>query len=438
MAKQKILFRGMILPMTGKGDFYAHGELAIEDGKILSVGPLGSAPQDWRPDLIFDKPGLLAMPGLINGHTHAAMTILRSYADDLPLMEWLQEKIWPFEAKLKGDDIYWGTKLALVEMLLSGTTTMVDMYDAMDRVAEATQESGLRAIISRGMIGTGAGAAKAMQQSIQLIKDWHGKADGRITVMLGPHAPYTCPPEYLQEVIKVSEAYNVGINIHLAETLGEVTDMLRQYGKSPVRLMEEVGLFKRQVVAAHSVFVDDAEIELLAKHRVGVVHNPESNMKLSSGVCPVTKMLAAGVKVGIGTDGASSNNNLDMFGEMRTASLLQKVNFGSTALPAYETLELATVKGAEALGLQNLGQLYPGFKADVIMLDMHQPHLYPRHDIVAHLVYAAHASDVQNVIIDGVLVMENRQVLTLDTEKTMQEVQSRAEDIKQRLAAEVK
>lgn len=433
MDKKKILITGMILPMTGPKDFYPQGEVAIENGNILSVGPAGSVPQGWQPEVVLGGPDFLAMPGLINGHTHAGMTLLRSYADDMPLMQWLQEKIWPFEDKLGAEDIYWGTKLCLLEMISSGTTTLVDMYFAMDRVAQAVEESGFRASLSRGMVGSGPNAELAVTESQELIKNWHGKANGRIQVLLGPHAPYTCPPDYLKRVIKLSEEYGVGINIHLAETRGEVEDITKQYGKSPIRLMEEVGLFSRPVVAPHCVHVDEEEIQLLAKYGVGVVHNPESNMKLASGVCPVTKMQQAGVKVGIGTDGASSNNNLDLFGEIRSAAFLQKVNYGATALPAYQALEMATVNGAKALGLEKLGCLAPGYKADVILLDLHKPHFYPRHDIVAHLVYSAHATDVNTVIIDGKVVMEERNVLTIDSEKTIMEVQLRVQAIGEKL-----
>ncbi len=433
MKRQKILIKGMVLPMTGPGDFFPKGEVALADGKILSVGPEGSAPEGFSPEVMFEGEHILAMPGLINGHTHAAMTLLRSYADDLPLMEWLEQKIWPFEAKLSDEDIYWGTKLAIAEMIQSGTTSMLDMYAAMDQVAKAVEESGFRASISRGMIGVAPNAQAVIDESIELIKNWHGKAEGRVQVLLGPHAPYTCPPDYLKKVIELAKEFRVGINIHLAETAGEVEDITKQYRKSPIRLMEELGLFDCPVVAPHCVAVDQEEIQILAKYQVGVVHNPESNMKLASGISPVTEMLEAGVTVGLGTDGASSNNNLDMFGEMRTAAFLQKVSHGSTALPAYQTLELATVHGAKAIGLERLGQLKPGYTADMIIMDMKKPHLYPRHDIVAHLVYAAHGSDVEHSIIDGRVVMKDRQVLTLDVEKTMLEVQNRAMSVKQKL-----
>jgi len=421
--------------MTGAKDFFNEGEIAVESGKILSVGPIGSTPEGWEPNVVLGGSNFLAMPGLINGHTHAGMTLLRGYADDLPLMQWLQEKIWPFEDKLTSEDIYWGTKLCIIEMIMSGTTTLVDMYFDMDRVAQAVEESGFRASLSRGMVGFGANSELAIQQSKELIETWHGKADGRIQVLLGPHAPYTCSPEYLKRVIKLSEEYGVGINIHLAETKGEVEDITKQYGKSPIRLMEEVGLFNRPVVAPHCVHVDDEEIAILAKYKVGVIHNPESNMKLGSGVCPVSKLLQAGVKVGIGTDGASSNNNLDLFGEIRSAAFLQKVNYGATALPAFQALEMATVNGAKALGLEKLGLLIPGYKADIILIDLHKPHLYPRHDLVANLAYSAHSSDVHTAIIDGKVVMQDRKVQTLDVERTIAEVQSRAEAIKDQLAA---
>ncbi|HEX3015682.1 MAG TPA: amidohydrolase family protein, partial [Desulfobacteria bacterium] len=215
----------MVLPMTGAETFYTQGEVAIDNGKILSVGPQGSAPEGWTPDIVYANPDFLAMPGLVNGHTHAAMTLLRSYADDLPLMEWLETKIWPFEAKLTHEDIYWGTKLCIVEMLLSGTTTMVDMYDGMDRVAEAVEEIGSRAVLSRGLIGSAPNGATALAENEALLKMWHGKANGRIQVRLGPHAPYTCPPEYLRKVMDIAAKYNAGINIHLAETKGEVDDI---------------------------------------------------------------------------------------------------------------------------------------------------------------------------------------------------------------------
>lgn len=421
----KILIRNAdILTMTGEREIISRGEIAISDTKILSVGPQGSAPQDFVADVEIDADNMVAMPGFINCHTHAAMTLLRGYADDLMLMEWLNDKIWPLEAKLQAEDIYYGSLLACLEMIKSGTTTFADMYFFMNEVAKATEESGMRAILSRGLIGIAPHGMKALEENIELVKQYHGSANGRITTMFGAHAPYTCPPEYLAKVIDAANQLKVGIHIHLAETLTEHRDILTKYGKTPIQHVDSVGLFHCHTLAAHCVHVDDVDIQILVDKNVGVAHNPQSNMKLASGIAPVTKMLAAGVDVGLGTDGASSNNNLDMLEEMRTAALLSKVsNMDPTVMPAYTALEMATSRGAKVLGLEDkVGQLKPGLKADLILVDFNKPHLYPRHDLYAHMVYSAQSADVHTVIIDGQLVMQDRKVLTLDEEDILQKV----------------
>ncbi|MFZ5634913.1 MAG: amidohydrolase [Bacillota bacterium] len=426
----KILIKGAtVITMTDHDDIIPNGEIAIEGQRIVSVGPAGSAPAGFVPDRTLDAGEMLALPGFVNSHTHAAMTLLRSYADDLPLMKWLEEKIWPLEAKLEKEDIYWGTLLCCLEMIRSGTTTFADMYFHMGQVARAVEKAGMRADLSRGMIGVGPEAEPAIDYSRHFISSWNGRADGRITVSLGPHAPYTCPPDYLKKVIKLAEELNVGIHIHLAETRTEIDDLAKEYGMSPIRLVDSVGLFELPVLAAHCVHVDGEDIEILAKKKVGVAHNPESNMKLASGVAPVTAMLKAGVTVGLGTDGAASNNNLDMLEEMRSAALLQKVStMDPLALPSFQALRMATCGGAQALGKGNeIGLLKAGYKADIILVDTRRPHLFPRHDWIAHIVYAAQSSDVHTVIIDGRIVMEGRQVLTIDEEEVYRQVQSRAE-----------
>lgn len=428
----KTLIRAMILPMTGPNDFFPEGEIAIEGDRILSVGPKGSAPADFMPDRVLDLPDDVVMPGLINTHTHAAMTMLRSYADDLPLMPWLQEKVWPFEDKLSGEDIYWGTLLALVEMIQSGTTTMLDMYADMDRVGDAVLEAGTRAVLSRGMIGNGPNGDKAFQESIELVERYHGAGEGRIQVMFGPHAPYTCSGEYLQKVKETADRLGVGIHIHLAETQDEINIINKQVGKTPVQWLKDLGVFGGHVVAAHCVHLSEEDMNILAENKVCVAHNPESNMKLNSGTAPIPELLAKGVAVGLGTDGASSNNNLDLFGEMRSAAFQQKLKKDSTALPAYEVLEMATVGGAKTLGLKDVGQLVPGYKADLISINFDQPHFYPRFSIPAHLVYVAHAGDVRTMMVDGKFIMEERKLLTLDIKKICQEVETRAK----RIAAE--
>lgn len=418
----KLLIKGVtVVPVTGPEEVIPDGAVAVKEGEIVYVGPAGGVPENFRADKILGGPGMVALPGLVNAHTHAAMSLFRSYADDLPLMKWLEEAIWPLEQKLIAEDIYWGTLLACAEMLLGGTTTFADMYFFMDRVAAAVEKSGIRACLSRGLIGIIPNAEKALKESREFIREWHGKANGRITCMLGPHAPYTCPPDYLRKVMALAAELGVGIHIHLAETRQEVERIQKEYGRSPVALMAEIGLLDFPVLAAHCVHLSPEDIATLAAKGTAVAHNPESNMKLASGVAPVTKLLEAGVTVALGTDGPASNNNLDMFEEMRSAALLQKVaTENPEALPAYTVLEMATLGGARALGLgDKIGSLEPGKRADIILLNLRRPHLYPPHDVVAHIVYAARAGDVDTVVVDGQVVVEAGRLLTLDLDAVL-------------------
>lgn len=424
----KWLIRGQILPMTGESDFIPDGEIAVDGETIVWVGERGSAPAGFEPERVLDYPNDVVMPGLINTHTHAAMTLLRGYADDLPLMPWLETKIWPFEAKLTREDIYWGTLLALSEMIRSGTTTMLDMYYEMDQVAEAVLLAGTRAVLSRGIL-EGPEKDQKLKEAEELIKGYHHAGNDRVRVMLGPHAPYTNSAESLQQVKTLADKYGVGMNIHIAETRDEMATIKERHGKTPVEWLEEIGFFGGHVVGAHCVHLTPEDMDILARQQVRVAHNPESNMKLNSGTAPVSQLLEKGIAVGIGTDGASSNNNLDMFGEMRSAAFQQKLVQGVTSLPAYQVLEMATVGGARVLGWDKLGKLAPGYEADLIMIDMEKPHFYPRFSIPAHLVYAAHAGDVRNVMVKGKLVMEESHLLTLDEQKIFQEAETRAKRV---------
>lgn len=417
-----ILISGVtVLTMEEHDKIFQGGVIAIAGNRIAAAGPPGSLPAGFIADRKIDGTGMVALPGLVNCHTHAAMSLMRSYADDMPLMKWLSEKIWPLEEKLTPEDVYWGTMLSCLEMIKSGTTTFADMYFMMDRVAEAVGKSGMRACLSRGMIGDGPNAQLAADESAKLIEDWHGGAGDRIKVMLGPHAPYTCPPDYLKKVFDLAVRYNVGIHIHVAETEDEIEQIREKYGKTPVRYLDDLGLFEVPVLAAHCVHLNDQDIDIIARKKVGVAHCPESNMKLASGIAPVVTLLGAGGVVGLGTDGAASNNNLDMLEEMRTAALLQKVSSGDPlALPSFAALRMATAEGARTLGLAgDIGVLRPGMKADLILVNFRRPHLCPRHDLYAHLVYAAQSADVETVVIDGRVVMEDRRVLTMDEEEVM-------------------
>lgn len=415
--------------LVGDGDTGAvKGDLAIEGDRILKVGDEGELPRDWKAERIIEGKDYLCLPGLINCHTHAAMTLLRSYADDLPLMFWLEKKIWPIEERLTADDVYWGTMLALLEMIQSGTTTFNDLYFFMDRVTEAVEESGMRACLARGLAGTGTQAELGLVESKELLEKWQGAGEGRISIWLGPHAPYTCPPDYLDKVLALAQDYKAGIHIHVAETTDEVQQINDLYGKTPVKYLKDCGVFQFPTLAAHCVHLTSDDIFILAETGTRVAHNPESNMKLASGIAPIPQLQAAEVTVGLGTDGAASNNNLDMLEEMRTAALLHKVNqMDPLALPAPQVLSMATRDGARALGLQDVGLLKPAYKADVILVDLNQAHLYPRNNLAAHMVYAAQAGDVDTVIIDGRIVMENRRVLTIDKERVLQEVEERAQ-----------
>ncbi|MCG9969348.1 amidohydrolase [Pelotomaculum terephthalicicum JT] len=424
-----ILIQGAtVLTMEGSENIIENGEIFITGGRIAALGPRGSIPPEGRAERIINGSGMIAMPGFINCHTHAAMTLLRSYADDLPLMEWLSEKIWPVENKLEPEDIYWGAMLCCLEMIKSGTTTFVDMYFIMDQVALAVEKSGLRACLSRGLIGNAPNGALALEENVNFFKEWNGMAGGRIKVMFGPHAPYTCPPEYLEQVIELAGKYGAGLHIHVAETKSEVEQIKTSYGRTPVGHLNSLGLFALPVLAAHCVHLDDADMEILARNNVGVAHCPESNMKLASGAAPVTGLLKAGVNVGLGTDGAASNNNLDMLEEMRSAAMLQKVSAGDpTVMPAFTALRTATANGARVLGLDGeIGLLKAGMKADLILIDKRRPHFCPQHNLTANLVYAAHSADVDTVIVDGKILMEHRQVLTMDEEEVVREAQLRA------------
>lgn len=415
-----------LLPMDGRPPV-AKARVLVNEATISYAGPAADCPESIVPDETIDGRGGVVLPGLVNCHTHAAMTLLRGYADDLPLMRWLTEAVWPVEERLTGEDVYWGTLLACLEMIAGGVTTFADMYFFMDDVARAVESSGMRASLSRGLIGNGPGAEKGLAEGAELVRKWHRAGDGRITVMLGPHAPYTCPPSYLERVAGMSADLGVGIHIHLAETRTEVAEIREKYGATPVEAVARTGLLDRPVLAAHCVHPAGGDLAILAAKKVAVAHCPESNMKLGSGIAPVKALLEAGVPVGLGTDGAASNNDQDLFGEMRAAALLAKVAQGDpTVLPAHRVLEMATSDGAAALGLTGVGAIAPGNRADLILVDFQRPHLTPRHDVAAHLVYAARSADVALTMVDGRILWRDGRFTTLDAEGIMAEAGRRA------------
>jgi 5-methylthioadenosine/S-adenosylhomocysteine deaminase len=425
----RILIRNaVVIPMDGQAEVIDPGCVAIEGEDIIAVGPEPKGP--W--DTVIEASGTAALPGFVNAHTHAAMTLVRGYADDMPLMPWLREKIWPLEAMLDERDIYWGSLLAIAEMLRAGVTTFNDMYYYYNAVADGVEESGIRACLSGVLLGFLKEAEQHFHWAVKFARAFKGRADGRIQTMLGPHAPYTCPDDLLRRVAEAAKELGVGLHIHLSETAGEVEESLRQHGESPVAHLERLGLFEaRPVLAAHCVHVSEADIEILARSGVGVSHNPGSNMKLASGTAPVPALLKAGVNVGLGTDGAASNNNLDILEEARLAALVHKLDRKDpTVLDAYQVLRMATRGGALALGLgDKIGQLKPGMKADVILIELRRPHLVPLHSVVSQITYSARADDVATVMVNGRIVMRDRQLLTIDEEKVMAECRARASQL---------
>lgn len=420
-----------LLSMGDKEEPVENVEVAIEKDKIKYIGEV---PEDFYAEKVIDARESLVMPGLIDGHTHIAMSLFRNYADDLPLMEWLKTRIWPLEEKLTAQDVYWGSMLGVAELIRSGVTCFSDMYFFMEETAKAVEEAGIRAVLARGLVGGDNDDGRRFEETRKLYKSWHNGAGGRIKVMVGPHAPYTCSPGYLRKVVELARELNVGIHIHIAESADEVEESLKNYGKSPVRHIYDLGLFDIPTVAAHCVHLSDEDIEILAENKVSVVNNPTSNLKLASGFAPVEKMIKKGINVALGTDGPSSNNNLNMFEEINLAAIINKsVNHDATSIPAITAIKMATVNGAKALGLEReIASIEVGKKADLIIIDTQKPHFYPRHNIISALAYSAQASDVKTVIVDGKIIMEDYEIKTIDTERIMFETEKAAKDLMRR------
>ena len=400
----------------------------IEDGMITHMGDeiVGLEVEDT-----IDGSNMAALPGLVNAHTHMGMSLLRNYADDLPLHQWLTEKIWPVEANLNGEDIYWGSLLSMAEMIQTGTTTFCDMYFFMEEVGKGAQESGIRAMLTRGIVEDRNDPDRKLNESRDLFNRYHRTSNDRIRVMIAPHAPYTCSPEFLIKAKNLALELGTGIHIHLSETKREVQESYERYGKSPIRHVYDLGVLDVHTLAAHCVHVDQNDIELMVEKGVHPVNNPGSNMKLASGFAPVQAMLEKGLNVSLGTDGASSNNNLSMFKELNLAALINKaVDEDALSVKAEDALRMATINGARGLQWdREVGSLEVGKRADIILVDLDKPHLTPRHNLVSSLAYSTYGSDVNTVIVDGRVLMHNREMKTIDMEKVKYMAQNRAMDL---------
>jgi 5-methylthioadenosine/S-adenosylhomocysteine deaminase len=431
-----LIKNGIILTMDRDGSIVNPGYVAVKGDRIEGIGT-GDVKSAGAKKVI-DAKGGLVLPGLINGHTHAAMTLFRGLADDLPLMEWLNNYIFPAESRMDADFVYVGTLLACAEMILSGTTTFCDMYLFEDEVARAAQEAGMRCLVGEvlydfpspnyGPIDAG------LDYTESLIHKWRDHP--LVSIAVEPHAVYTCSPELLTAANELALKHGVPLIIHVAETASEIEVVREKYGKRPFEHLESLGILGPHFIADHCVHLDASEMERIAGHDVKVVNNPESNMKLASGVSPVSQLLARGITVALGTDGCASNNNLDLFAEMDTAAKLHKVRtMDPTVLDALTVLRMATNHGARALGYgKSIGVLETGQKADIIIVDTWKPHLTPMYNPYSHLVYAAKGHDVSHSIINGRLIMEDRHLLTLDLQEVMSRAREKAETVLQWLS----
>lgn len=438
MESQEILIKdATILNPLGNGNCEEKkSSVLIKDNKIAEI----SEDIDDCVDKVIDAKDKILMPGFVNTHTHLSMTLLRGLADDMELDTWLNDNIWPMEAHLNKEYCYAGALLGALEMIKSGTTTFSDMYFYMDGVAQAVEESGIRGVLSYGMIDFGIEEKREneFKENISLIKNFNNTADGRITTMFGPHSCYTASVDLLERVRKEANKYDVGIHIHMNETIKEINDIGEAHdNKRPFELLDSIGFLGDDVVAAHCVWLDENEMKLIKDNGVSVSHNPCSNMKLASGSAPVGELLDKGINVALGTDGASSNNNLDMFDEMKFASLLSKVStLNPSVLNANEVINMATINGAKALNL-DVGSIEVGKKADLILVDTNTPNMTPSSAIIAsNLVYSANGSNVDTTICNGQVLMENKKVLTLNEEDILSKAKSAISEMKELRAAD--
>jgi 5-methylthioadenosine/S-adenosylhomocysteine deaminase len=430
-----VVTNGIIVTMDAGRRVIQNGGVAIDGTDIVGVDAADAIRRQFRGRDTIDAAGQVVMPGLINTHTHAPMVLFRGLADDLALMDWLNKYIFPAEAKMVSPEfVRAGTRLAALEMIESGTTTFADMYYFEEEIAKETKAAGLRGVLGQTIIQFPVADAKtpadALARAEAFIKAF--REDPLITPAVAPHAMYTLDGPTLKAARDLSRRYNVPTLIHLAETRDEVKTAQERFKRSPVAYLDSLGFFGPGVLAAHGVWVSDPEIALLKARGVGISHNPESNMKLASGTAPVTAYLRADVAIGLGTDGAASNNDLDMFEAMRMASLLHKLQtFDPQAVSAKTAIEMATIRGARALGMdKQIGSLEPGKRADLIVVGMNSARQTPMYDPLSHLVYVTRGDDVQTTIVNGRVLMQNRKVLTLDEPAILKEARGWAEKVR--------
>lgn len=425
---------GTLLTMSARMEVVDKPAIGIRDGKIVSISGLGEIKSDQAKEII-DASRCLILPGLVNTHTHLAMTCFRGLADDLPLMDWWQNHIFPAEMKhVNRDMVYHGSLLGMAEMLLSGTTTFCDGYFHEGAVSEAAINAGMRAVPAQGFLDLPAPSHAKTQKNIRIaekfLNEWLGRSS-LVTPALTCHTAFSCGPQTIKAIKKIANEAAIQFWMHVAEAKGEVETVKEKYGNTPVRHLQSLGVLDRATTAVHAVWLDEEEIAILAETGTTVSHNPESNMKLASGISPIPKMLKGGIIVGLGTDGSASNNDLDMFGEMNSAAKLHKVaSLDPTVIDAATALRMATIEGARVLGLDSItGSVEVGKAADLILIDLNQPHLTPLYNPYSHIVYACTGPDVKTVIVHGKIVVKDRRLLTINADEVMCEVRRIAEKI---------
>jgi 5-methylthioadenosine/S-adenosylhomocysteine deaminase len=413
-----LIKNGYLITLDDEGTRIPDADLGILDGMIVSMGK----DLQQKSKRVINANGNAVMPGLVNCHMHE--TLERGLVEDLPLMRWLEEVCFPIDRAFQPYHQRAAALMSQLEMIRGGTTTFIDIYRYPEEAALVAEQSGLRAILSPQIIDEPAGAGETLESNIQFIETWKDKVPGRIFAWFGPHAPYTVRPETYQRIADLAGKYQTGIHTHLCEVRSEVDQILKTYGKTPVEYLDELGVLQRRFLGAHGVHLSDRDIQLLAERGAAIAYNPSSNMKLASGVAPVPDMIAAGVKVGLGTDSNLSNNNLDMFEEMRLAAMLQKLTRNDPeALPVEQVLRMATSRAADCLGLgEQIGSLEIGKRADIILLDLHAAHMWPiipepESNVYEQIVYSANAGDVVTTIVDGKVLMLEREFFTLDKDE---------------------
>ena len=434
-----IVRNGTVVTMDARRRVIADGAVAVDRGAIVAVGSATEVAKSWTARRSLDARGGIVIPGLVNAHSHAPMVLFRGIADDLRLMDWLQKFIFPAEKRnVTAPFVTAGTRLASLEMIRSGTTTFADMYYFEDQVAEAAKEAGLRVVAGETIIGfpapDNATTKEALAYCERFLARWKGHP--LVTAAVAPHSPYLTSPEDIQSARALADRYGAPLLIHLSESPDEQRQVRERYGKTPTEHLRDLGFLRKGIAAAHGVWLTAPDRAILKQADVGVAHCPQSNMKIASGTAPVAEMLKEGLRLGLGTDGAASNNDLDMFEEMLTAALLSKHATGDpTNAPAAAVLEMATLGGARALGMEDrIGSLEPGKRADVVVVGLRHPRLTPIYDPVSHLVYAAKGADVQQVVVEGRVVLEGGRVTTLDEAAVIEEANRIRDQVRRSLA----